>query len=404
MQNLFNKYLNNECSPAELKALLVHFNNPENEKLLRSLITENLEAENLSASADNYQMCSETELAFEAIKKQMDTPKAPVIMLIKKNWLKLAVAAILLIGTFSVYNLVINKDSVGNQTVKTKILPKQDIIPGGNKAILTLADGSQIILDSADNGSITNQGNATVIKLDGQLTYNSTGADGNTQAMFNSISTPRGGQYLLILADGSKVWLNAASSLKFPTIFVGTERTVELTGEAYFEIAPLSPKGGQKMPFKVTMAGKGEVEVLGTHFNINSYSDEAAVKTTLLEGKVKVTALSNLVSKTPDIQFLTVGQQALINTMGKITLNKDVDIDAEVAWKNGTFNFNSQNIKSILRQIGRWYDVDITYNGNVSNETFSGIVSRNSNLSQVLKIMEMAGVNFKIEGKTIVVN
>lgn len=403
MQNLFNKYLNNECSPAELKALLVHFNNPENEKLLRSLITENLEAENLLASADNYQMCSETELVFEAIKKQMDTPKTPVIMLFKKYWLKLAVAAILLMGVFSVYNLVI-KDTVGNKIVKAKILPKHDIVPGGNKAVLTLADGSQIILDNADNGSISKQGNATVIKLDGQLTYNSTGAGGNTQPMFNSITTPRGGQYILILADGSKVWLNAASSLKFPTIFVGTQRTVELTGEAYFEIAPLSPKGGQKMPFKVNIAGKGEVEVLGTHFNINSYSDEVAVKTTLLEGKVKVTAISNLVAKTPDTQLLTVGQQASINIMGKITLNKEVDIDAEVAWKNGTFNFNSQNIKSILRQIGRWYDVDIAYNGTVSNETFSGIVSRNSNLSQVLKIMEMAGAKFKIEGKTIVVN
>lgn len=404
MQNLFNKYLNNECSPAELEALLVHFNNPENEKLLRSLITENLEAENLSASEDNNELCRETELTFEAIKKQLDTPKAPVILLGKKNWLKLAVAAILLVGTFFLYNLINNKNTVGNQTVKTKMLPKHDIIPGGNKAVLTLADGSQIILDSADNGSISNQGNATVIKLDGQLTYSSTGADGNTQPMFNTISTPRGGQYLLILADGSKVWLNAASSLKFPTIFVGTQRSVELTGEAYFEIAPLSPEGGQKIPFKVNIAGKGIVEVLGTHFNINSYSDEAAVKTTLLEGKVKVTAISNLISKPSDAQILTVGQQACINTMGKVTLNNDVDIDAEVAWKNGTFNFNSQNIKSILRQIGRWYDVDITYNGKVSNETFSGIVSRNSNLSQVLKIMELAGVNFKIEGKTIVVN
>ncbi|HQW45168.1 MAG TPA: FecR domain-containing protein, partial [Chitinophagaceae bacterium] len=267
---------------------------------------------------------------------------------------------------------------------------KNDVAPGGNKAILTLADGSTIILDNAANGSLTEQGNTKVIKLDdGQLAYNTLN-EKPTEIVYNTISTPRGGQYQLTLADGTKVWLNAASTLRFPATFSGNERKVELTGEGYFEVAK-----NAAMPFKVSVNNM-TVEVLGTHFNINSYSDEASIKTTLLEGAVKVT-------NGDAVQMLSPSNQAQLTADGEIRLNRNVDIEDVVAWKNGIFNFSGTAIENIMRQISRWYDLDVSYEGAISKETFSGVVSRNSNLSQVLKIMEQAGVKFKIEGKKIIV-
>ena len=231
-----------------------------------------------------------------------------------------------------------------------------------------------------------------MIKLDdGQLAYNNAGI--GSEVVYNTVSTPRGGQYQLVLADGSKVWLNAASTLRFPTSFVGKERKVELEGEGYFEVAK-----NAAMPFKVDVDGKGEVEVLGTHFNINSYSNEPAINTTLIEGSVKVTG--NLSGKT---QNLNPGEQARINAAGQVTLNRNINVDEIIAWKEGNFNFNSAGIEYIMRNVSRWYDLDVVYQGVPSKETFSGIVSRNSNLSEVLMIIKQAGIKFKIEGKKITV-
>jgi len=196
----------------------------------------------------------------------------------------------------------------------------------------------------------------------------------------------------LTLSDGSKVWLNAASSLRYPASFVGNERKVELTGEGYFEVAK-----NASMPFKVNVAGKGEVEVLGTYFNINSYADEATINTTLLEGKVKVSALNNQ-------QTLSPGQQAQIAGDGQINLNKNVNVEAVMAWKNGKFIFENADIKSVMRQVEKWYDVEIVFNGNITTEEFVGIISRNVNVSQILKMLEKTGtVKFEIEGKRIIV-
>ena len=307
-----------------------------------------------------------------------------------------AVASIIILGT-GTYFLLTNKEQKEITKTENNIQYKNDVVPGGNKATLQLADGSTIILDSAQNGTLSQQGNARVLKLDnGQIAYNASGTA--KEVLYNTISTPRGGQYQLTLADGSKVWLNAASSIRFPASFTGSKRKVELTGEAYFEVAK-----NPAMPFTVyispspTGESRGEVEVLGTHFNINSYADEDVIKTTLLEGAVKVT-------KGSVIALLSPGQQAQLTTNGQIGVNKNIDVDEVVAWKNGLFNFNSVDIENIMRQISRWYDVDVFYQGSISKETFSGIgVSRNSKLSQVVKIMEQAGVKFKIEGKKITV-
>jgi len=265
------------------------------------------------------------------------------------------------------------------------------VMPGGNKAILTLADGSRITLDSTGNGAIASQGNVQVIKLDsGQLAYNAAreGVDGEIR--YNTLATPRGGQFRIILPDGSKVWLNAASSLRFPTAFTGKERDVQLTGEAYFEIAQ---NPGQ--PFKVNVKGM-MVQVLGTHFNIMAYDDEMNIQTTLLEGAVKVNKGTQAVQLKP-------GQQAQLNAKGSMSVNENVDVEGVVAWKNGYFHFNHESLEGVMRQVGRWYDAEITYEGAIPEREFGGKIGRGSNIKDVLTILELSNVHFRIEGKKIIV-
>ena len=206
---------------------------------------------------------------------------------------------------------------------------------------------------------------------------------------FNTITTPRGGQYQVVLPDGSMVLLNAGSSLTYPTLFTGAERKVELTGEAYFEVAH-----NPAMPFRVCSKGQ-VVEVLGTHFNINAYDDEPGIKTTLLQGKVKVTAT---VKK--QTLILQPGEQAFL---GISAFNEhDVDVDQAVAWKNGLFMFDGDDIQQVMRSISRWYDVDVTYKGAAPADLFSGSVSKFSNVSEVLNTLQATGkVHFSIEGKNI---
>lgn len=319
----------------------------------------------------------------------------------RRKWQMTAAAAIIL--ALGVTYFIVTSKSPKQELVKTqptKPQLKNDIAPGGNKAILTLADGSAIVLDSAANGTIGQQGNIEVRKLNnGLLAYKINGKQvtENDEAFYNTISTPRGGQYQVTLADGTMVWLNAASSIRFPVAFNGKERKVEITGEAYFEVAK-----NKVMPFKVKTS-LSEVQVLGTHFNVNAYDDEAAVKTTLLEGSVKISA-ANQISK-----YLKPGQQALINNHsmglgGRIAVLDNADIEEAMAWKNGRFQFKSADLKSILRQISRWYDVDIVYKGNV-NLHFTGQLPRNNNASKVFEKLALTGeVHFKLDGKTIIVS
>jgi len=303
---------------------------------------------------------------------------------------RIAAAIILLVLGGTAFHTLKNKDTKNRATKTEDIQPVQkDIAPGGNKALLTLSDGKQIILDNAADGNLASEANVKVTKMsDGKIAYNTERS--STEVLYNSISTPRGGQYQLVLSDGSKVWLNAGSSLHFPITFSGKERTVELIGEGYFEIAH-----NVAMPFNVKVNNMN-VRVLGTHFNINAYADEPAIKTTLLEGLVKInTASTNL--------MLQPGQQAEIDHKNNVSIRKELDTEEVIAWKNGWFNFNSLRVQDILRQISRWYNVDILYEGETTQKHFTGMVSRNSNVSEVLRIMEHAGIRFKIEGKTITV-
>jgi transmembrane sensor len=309
------------------------------------------------------------------------------------GWRKLAVAALvlLIVGKVALFFLP------APPAKKLPMAPVQsanyahDLPPGRNNAILTLADGHSIALDSAANGRLAQQGNARVIKLNGQIAYTNSGnAQGDEGILFNTISTARGNQYQLILSDGSKVWLNAASSLRFPTAFKGKERRVELTGEAYFEIAK-----NATMPFKV-QAGSGEIDVLGTHFDINAYTDEPSVKTTVLEGAVAV-------KKEMSQQLLAPGQQAEFSQKGAITLSENVDVTRETAWKDGFFWFNNTDIRTLMRQVSRWYDVEVEFNGNITDDGFTGKVSRSVPLSKLLNVLEQYELHFKIEGKKIIV-
>jgi transmembrane sensor len=283
---------------------------------------------------------------------------------------------------------------------------KTDIAPGGNKALLTLANGSTIVLDSAQDGTLAQQGTTKIIKLDGgALAYRAaTGSKGQTteqtteQTGYNTIATPRGGQYRIILPDGSKVWLNAASSLRFPAAFTGSDRTVELTGEAYFEIVK---NAGKPFHVKVATGGKGgegmDVEVLGTSFNVMAYANEEKIHTTLLEGKVKVKqgALA---------ENLSPGRQAIVDQTTHVMEVGEGNIDQAVAWKDGLFRFKETDIRELMRQVERWYDVEVVYRTDRGDQDFTGVVSRNKNVSTLLHMLELTGtVHFKIEGKEIIV-
>jgi transmembrane sensor len=343
------------------------------------------------------------EAMYKQISANLWEPDTKVIPIKRNRYGIAAAAAVLLtmIGAGSYFFLLKKPDAVPPQPELAKTKPR-DLPPGRDAAVLTLADGRTIILDSA-NGTISQQGGATVINLNGQVSYANTSKDKPLAVVYNKVSTARGNQYQLILADGSKVWLNSASSLRFPTSFTGDRREVELDGEGYFEIAKNAAK-----PFHVKTQTQ-DVEVLGTHFNVNAYSDETSVKTTLLEGSVKVVKRETANADEPGqaVQekpvILKPGEQSVLKGNSPFTIDHSPDIDQVMSWKNGWFEFEKTDIRTIMRQISRWYDVDIRYETKTDNETYGGRISRNLNLSNILKMLENYGVHFKLEGKTLTV-
>ncbi|WP_316823525.1 FecR family protein [Pedobacter gandavensis] len=268
---------------------------------------------------------------------------------------------------------------------------RNDADPGGNKATLTLSDGSKISLTDANNGVLAKQSGVNISKSkNGELVYSIIDSEVKNPG-FNMISTPRGGMYQVYLPDGTKVWLNAASSIKFPTSFAHlSQRKVELEGEAYFEVAK-----NKKLPFIVSTA-RQQVQVLGTHFNINSYSDEEELKTTLLEGSVKIFA--------GNVMVLKPGQQANVRRSGSgnITIS-NANIAQVMAWKNGFFHFEKDNLHSVMRQLSRWYDVEVIYEVDRADDEFMGDIPRGIKLSEVLKMLSFEGTQFKIDGNKLIV-
>ncbi|PWS27559.1 anti-sigma factor [Pedobacter yonginense] len=318
-------------------------------------------------------------------------------------WLKVASAAVVLLFVGFVIKNQIQKQIPADENL-SKITSKA-IKPGGNKATLTLADGSKISLTDASNGIIAKQAGINITKTEnGELIYTVAAlSTSKTQNLFNIIETPRGGQYQVNLPDGTRVWLNAESSLKYPAVFNQSSRVVELKGEAYFEVAKLLSKAGNRVPFKVKSnlgANRNqEVEVLGTHFNINAYSDEPSSKTTLLEGSVRVANTSASTSN-----LLRPGQQSIISASSPSIIIKDVDAEEAVTWKDGFFSFNDENLETIMNKISRWYNVDIEYRGAKINKLFGGRISRFNSVNEVLETLQTTGdVHFKIEERRILV-
>lgn len=390
LKTLIQKYLENQISPDEYNELWLLLNASTNEESLdEELIALWQSVKESDAIITPAEWEKKMELGKEKLEDStMDTVKiVPSIFFKRYRWIA-AAAVLLIVATSIVFTITNNQKEIYTRSNKQQ--PKQDRLPGGDKAILTLSDGSTIVLDSAGNGLLAKQGNTSIVKKnDGQIEYNSVDSLMNDVA-YNLLQTPRGGQYKITLPDGSKVWLNAASTLKYPVAFVGNERRVEISGEVYFEIVKDATK-----PFKVQLNNM-EVEVLGTHFNVNGYDDEASINTTLLEGKVKVQTATGA-------KFLIPGQQAQLRPAGNIAITSNINIEEIIAWKDGNFQFENADIKTVMRQLARWYDVDVSYKGNIQQH-FVGSISRNVNLSQVLFMLQQTGaVKFRIDGKQLIV-
>lgn len=381
IHQLIEKYLDGSITPAE-EAVLMAWYQEHNQT----------DIEWLSENEDEEEQVRQR--MFTRLSREINLAEAPPAR--NRRWmyyLSAAASVLLLLGIAGYYYFTQLRQPA--QPALTALALK-DIRPGGNKAILTLDNGDTVVLEEAKNGLISRQGNASVNKTDsGQLSYQ-VADNGASAVVYNTLTTPYGGQYQITLQDGTKVWLNAGSSLRFPASFSGGERNVTLTGEAYFEVAK-----DKARPFLVTTsAGSATpmtVKVLGTHFNINAYPDEQQNTVTLLEGAVKV-------EHGPANALLAPGSAAILNkTTGQLH-TAEGDTESATAWKNGYFIFDNEKVESIMRQISRWYDVDISYQGDVSRKAIGGSLSRSKNVSEVLNMLELTGtVHFKINGRRITV-
>ena len=382
---LLDAYISKRANPMEENELMEWILEAKEDSELKNYV---LDIWNKNKSAEDLSYVNWDEIYFKVIHPKV-VPLQPKVRQI--GWAKLTAAAVILIavaaGVYFYLTPISQKPIADIQTKQNDIVP-----PSDNKAVLTLADGTKIELDSSGNGTLAVQGHVQVIKKStGEISYAGTSAG---EVSYNTLSVPRGSKPMsLILSDGSKVWINVGSSLTYPTAFTGNERKVNITGEAYFEVVH-----NAKMPFRV-QNGDLTINDLGTHFNVNTYEDEAAERITLLEGSVRVNrgTVSGL---------LKPGQQARINNNSNsdIKILDDVNMDEVMAWKDGKFMFdNNTDIYTIMRQISRWYNVDIDYQGKI-NQRFWGSISKNVNVSQVLKILEAAGgIKFKVEENKIIV-
>ncbi|MCR8560137.1 DUF4974 domain-containing protein [Mucilaginibacter sp. BJC16-A38] len=404
---LFNKLVNNECTDEEADLIMNLFSDRSYDDLFRQLAEEQLKQ---SPSDEDRQDVSKSalDLQLRAILKANVKKKAVT----EKTWK----ISILYVAAASLLFLVIVTYFYHNIKPKAFVADagKQQISAGGNKAILTLGNGTKINLEAVVVGAIAAQSNFTIKKTsNGVLVYqanatskvNSRETDEHT---YNTISTPEGGQYQVVLPDGSKVWLNAASSIKFPTQFSRLERVVELSGEAYFEVVKISSPQTNKRGFKsqpfIVLSRRQKIEVLGTKFNVNDYAEENCVKTTLLKGSVKVIPISGDNQKASAIsQILRPGEQSKLN--GDNLNISEADTAAATAWKDGFFQFDNEDVYVVMRKIARWYNVEVEYHGDMRGKVFSGVISKYDDIRDVLKMLQLTGsVSFAIKDHKIIVS
>ena len=376
LAELFKKYVDKTITEEEYAELFVYIRNPETKEQVLAFMDEH----NKKVQSD----ALVHEVDWDGMYANITNPKKSDGRKRMPIWKYAAAAAILLVAGFTLYYTV-------QKSAEVKPLAYyNDIKPGGDKATLTLADGSQIVLDNRNTGQVATEG-AISIETDakGQIVYLVKGNSETESQKINTLSTPAGGKFSVVLSDGSKVWLNATSSIKFPAAFAKDERRVEVKGEAYFEIEKDSSR-----PFYVKN-GSSEIKVLGTHFNVMAYPDEYRSELTLLEGAVQFT-------KSGNSELLKPGKQILYTESSTETKQRDANIEEVMAWKNDLFVFNNTNIDEIMKELMRWYDVKIKYDGEKPDISFTGVIPRNANVSKVLKALELTGdVVFGIENNVI---
>ncbi|WP_342328008.1 FecR domain-containing protein [Pedobacter sp. FW305-3-2-15-E-R2A2] len=376
---LIQKYINGTASPEEREQLLNWYRSQQPETVEWPSATETEEKQVY-------------DRMLSKIDQHIDASSLPSRPLSKWYYIA-AAAAIFMVGSFAT---VLYLDKAAPEKIQV-LTYKNDVKPGGNKAILKLADGSELVLDGATTATFAHQQGLNIARIsDGQLAFDKQPEATQTDSgapKYNTISTPKGGQYRIILPDGTKVWLNAISSIRFPSYFSAGERRVEITGEAYFEVSK-----NKQMPFRV-ISGQQALEVLGTKFNINAYTNEPQINTTLAEGSIRLNRIN-----ASESSIVKPGEQAQLKT-GNSKLGAKIvaaDLDEVLAWKNDAFVFNDMPITEIMQQIERWYDVELVYSGAKPDLRFTGIIPRNSNLSTFLKVLEgSGGLKFGIEHKKV---
>lgn len=379
LQDLTSKYLAGTATEAERRLLQDWYQKGTEEELRAPLSSIHTSEEEMEFAL------------FEKIRRNMN--EQPVEVPVRRmRWTRwVAAASVLLVIGMGSWFLLSRPDSSKSSASITAQHTGTDVLPGYDGAILTTSEGSQIVLDSTGNGIIASQGKVQVSKQGGQLLYDATPAT-NDEVSYNTLTTPRGRKFELVLADGTQVWLDAGSSITYPTAFTGSERKVTMTGQAYFEVAKDATR-----PFLVNVDGRGEVQVLGTHFNVNAYGEETLIRATLVEGSVKLNSANG------EGLVMKPGEQAAFSAQGPIQRVAGFDMEEVLAWKNGFTAFRQADIKTIMRLAARWYDVDVEYEGTIPARTFTADVSRNVKLSQFLQILEASHIRFQIEGRKLLV-
>ncbi|MBO9153489.1 FecR family protein [Chitinophaga sp. GCM10012297] len=389
LEYYIDRFAQGTISKEEWEILQDLLRQPENSAALDEILKEQLEqfAAAPAIYPDVVKRVQEGVAAQISREKAVPMRPVPGVHFLRRwGW---AAASIILIAAIGAYFLTARKKDLQPPLITANTM---DVVPGKTGAILTLADGTTILLDSAANGRLATQQGSQVVKKDGQIVYTPGGDEG--VAAYNTLRTPRGRMYQVTLPDGTKAWLNAASSISYPVVFSGSERVVAITGEVYFEVAPHA-----QMPFRVKLNETGSVEVLGTHFNIKAYEEEELVSTTLLEGAVRVAGNGKKVILKPGQQAQVSSKQLSVKTLGQ------QGISEAMAWKEGRFNFQDADLQDIMRQLSRWYDIEVVYENGIPDLEFIGGMERSLPLSEVLKGLKMSGVNFRLEnGRRLIVS
>lgn len=389
---LIGKHLENSLNADENSTLEEWINSSDSN---RRLFEEINDQQQLTANLQRFYAYDSNRIS-RKISEHIPAFDKPVVTVHRIHFMRKwgwAAAAVLLLGG-SAYLLTVNNKQQAPVAIASNVI---DIAPGKQGAILTLADGREVVLDSLGNGVIAHQSGTSVVLSNGQLVYDpARGSESGIQ--YNQMTTPKGRQFRVTLPDGTKVWLNAASSIRYPTAFTGNERKVEVFGEACFEVAKDASK-----PFFVNVNNKAEIRVLGTLFNVNAYENEDAINTTLLDGSVKVAIPSSAYA---DGVLLKPGQQARIGINkqeGEILVVNGEDLEKTMAWKNGLFNFEGAHLEEVMRQLERWYNIDVVYENGIPDIRFLGEMSRQIALADLLEILRRTEVDFRVEGRKLIV-